>query len=131
MERLLARIAECERRINWLIEQVRAILRHLRNVEQRLRELGDLPTNFANANSGNGGANVIPAVAGGGGIPAFSGSTAGSATVTLYTLVGLVWTATAQTVTALNLSATAVGASKRLLLASDGTNYWVIWEDCG
>lgn len=131
MEKLLARIAEVERRINWLIEQIRALLRHLRRVEQALRELPDAPLNFAQ-NGGGQAIGVYPAMSGGGGAVDFNAGTGvpGPGTATLYTIAAGVWTATAQTVPYLNLSATAVSANVRLLLAFDGTNYWPIWEDC-
>jgi hypothetical protein len=129
MERILARIAECERRINWLVEQLRALLRHLRRVEQAVRELPDAALNLAGQN-GNGGVVIIPAMTGVGGIPISTG-TLGSATVTVYTIVAGVWTATTQTATCLNSSLTgAVGGSKRIWFASDGTNNICIWEDC-
>ena len=66
------------------------------------------------------------------GVPARSGSTAGSATVTLYKLVGATLTSTSVTVTAYNLSTTAVAGSAYIQVKREYlTGKWLVdFEDC-
>lgn len=78
----------------------------------------------------SGGSVGYPAVAGAGGIAARAGITPGSASVTLQTLGGGTL-ANGATVTAYNTLATAVGASKNLILIKDENgNYLVNAGDC-
>ena len=66
------------------------------------------------------------------GVPARSGTTAGSATVTLYKLVGATLTSTSVTVTAYNLSTTAVAGSAYIQVKREYlTGKWLVdFEDC-
>lgn len=69
------------------------------------------------------------AKSGGSGIPAMSGTTAGSGTVTLYDLAGATGTTVATqavTVTALNLASTAVGNNKMIGLVKYD-KFWVVF----
>lgn len=74
---------------------------------------------------------VAIAQSGGSGIPARSSATPGNAVVTIQQFNGTALSASSQTVTAYNLSASAVGATKYLVLLKIWSRWWVIWEDCG
>lgn len=90
---------------------------------------GPEPPILWSAASGGGGAQI--GYTGPSGIPARSGTTVGSATVTLVTLSGTTLTTTTQTFGALNLSTSAVGGSKYIVCVQLGTQWLCIWEDCG
>lgn len=64
------------------------------------------------------------------GVPAISGSTPGSATVTLYAMVSGVLTSLSATVTAYNMTATAVGASKFIGITWRSGGWFVDLESC-
>lgn len=70
------------------------------------------------------------AKSGGSGIPALSGSTPGKADVTLQLFDGSSVSTDTRTEKAYNLSTTAVGNNKLLVLAKVGKWWIVIWEDC-
>ncbi len=67
---------------------------------------------------------------GGSTIGARSGTTPGSGTVTLYQLVGTTLTSTTVTVTAYNLSTTAIAANAYLVLTKVDGKWIAVWEDC-
>lgn len=77
--------------------------------------------------------NLRLAYTGGSGIPARSGTTAGSGTVSLVTQSGATLTTTGTTVTAYNLSASAVAANVYVQLKKDSNSglWHVDFEDCG
>lgn len=65
------------------------------------------------------------------GIPAMSGSTPGSATdVVLYDFNGTTLSTQAVTDKVYNMGATAVGASKWLLITKVEKYWFVVWEQC-
>lgn len=68
---------------------------------------------------------------GGGGIPAISGTTPGSAAVTFQKFDGTNLSARTETITAFNLSSSAVGANKTVILEWVSGYPFVVWEDCG
>jgi hypothetical protein len=68
---------------------------------------------------------------GGSGVPAMTGSTPGSGTVTLYTYNGATLTATSQTVQAKNEASTAAGANKFVQMKIGPGGYpFLDFEDC-
>ena len=73
------------------------------------------------------------AKAGGSGVTARSGTTAGSGTVTIYYIDGGVLTSTSQTVTAYSLSATAVANNAYITIKRCSLDEeWIVdAEDCG
>jgi hypothetical protein len=70
------------------------------------------------------------AFTGAGGIPARSGTTAGTATVTEVYLTGTTLSTTANTFTAINMSAQAVGASRYIGVTWRAGAWHCDWEDC-
>jgi hypothetical protein len=74
--------------------------------------------------------NCFLAKAGGSGVPARSGTTPGSGTVTMWKCDDTTLEATSVEVTAWNLSESAVADDAYLMLVRIGNKLWVIWEDC-
>jgi hypothetical protein len=81
---------------------------------------------------GHGGVPTYVAYTGGSGIAARSGTTPGSATVTLYTLSGGTLATATTTDTAYNLSTSAVAASAYVVCMREQISGKLIcvWEDC-
>ncbi len=71
------------------------------------------------------------AQAGSGGIPARSGATPGSGSVTIQKFAPPTLAATPLTVTCYNLASTAVGATKYIVMLKVHGYWFAVWEDCG
>lgn len=67
---------------------------------------------------------------GGSGIAARSGTTISSATCTVWTRSGSTLSATADTITVYNLSASAVGNTVHIVAEMTNIGWVAVWEDC-
>jgi len=101
-------------------------------LEHEVRDMRATLRRFV-AGIGDADSGVYIAVTGAGGVPALAGATPGSATVTLKGIDNTgALISTSRTVTAYNLSATAVGANKFIQIKREWVTgkYVVDFEDC-
>lgn len=123
--------SDVEKRLRWLEKKVAALERALDSAATTAGRVAQGLSLVQLAEAGGGGGVIAASFAksGGSGIPALTGTTPGSATVTLYDFDGTSLTA-GDTATAFNPSTTAVGANRWLIVLKVQTQWVVIVEDC-